>query len=44
MYVKKVNLSLCVKDLYVGGDNIKMDIWAIGWCGTDWIHLAYDKD
>jgi hypothetical protein len=25
-------------------DNIKMDLREIGWDGTDWIHLAQDRD
>jgi hypothetical protein len=26
------------------GDNIKMDLGEIGWCGEDWIGLAQDRD
>jgi hypothetical protein len=26
------------------GDNIKMDLREIGWCGMDWIRLAQDRD
>jgi hypothetical protein len=25
-------------------DNIKIDLREIGWDGTDWIHLAQDRD
>jgi hypothetical protein len=25
-------------------DNIKMDLRRTGWDGTDWIHLAQDRD
>jgi hypothetical protein len=25
-------------------DNIKMDLREIGWGGTDWIHLAQNRD
>jgi hypothetical protein len=25
-------------------DNIKMDLKKKGWSGTDWIHLAQDRD
>jgi hypothetical protein len=25
-------------------DNIKMNIWEIVWKGTNWIHLAQDRD
>jgi len=24
-------------------DNIRMDLWEIGWEGVDWIHLAEDS-
>jgi len=33
-----------LEDLDVGGDNIRMDLWEIGWKGVDWIHLAQDRD
>jgi hypothetical protein len=25
-------------------DNMKMDLWEIGWEGMDWVHLAQDRD
>jgi hypothetical protein len=25
-------------------DNIRMDLWEIGWEGVDWMHLAQDRD
>jgi hypothetical protein len=25
-------------------DNIKMDLWEVGWGATDWIDLALDRD
>jgi hypothetical protein len=25
-------------------DNIKMDLRGIGWCGVDWINMAWDRD
>jgi hypothetical protein len=25
-------------------DNIKMDLWKVGWGGMDWINLAQDRD
>jgi hypothetical protein len=25
-------------------DNIKMDVWEIGFADVDWIHLAQDRD
>jgi len=25
-------------------DNIRIDLWEIGWEGMDWIHLAQDRD
>jgi hypothetical protein len=32
------------KDNTRSGDNIKIDLREIGWCGMDWIHLALDRD
>jgi hypothetical protein len=25
-------------------DNIRIDLWEIGWEGVKWIHLAQDRD
>jgi hypothetical protein len=25
-------------------DNIRMDLWEIGWEGVDWMYLAQDRD
>jgi hypothetical protein len=25
-------------------ENIRMDLWEIGWEGVDWMHLAQDRD
>jgi len=25
-------------------DNIRTDLWEVGWKGVDWIHLVQDRD
>jgi hypothetical protein len=27
-----------------GEDNIRIDVWEIGWEGVDWMYLAQDRD